>query len=192
MAIKNVTVYAASSDRVAEVYKQAAFALGVGIARRGWRQINGGGSTGLMRAATDGCLSVGGEIRVVILDHFRDMGYLHPKVKDVVAEDSMPGRKRGLYELGDAYIGLPGGLGTFEEIMEVLSWRQLGFHEKAIGLVNVQGFYDPLLKLVDDSTELGFVAPRIRTTFCATDAIEELLDWLDAYEPEAFSIDSKV
>ena len=95
MTLKTITVYASSSDRVDDIYKKAGFDLGVAIAREGWQQVNGGGSTGLMRSASDGALSVGGAVKVVILRHFAEKGYLHPEVEDVVYEENMPGRKKG-------------------------------------------------------------------------------------------------
>jgi uncharacterized protein (TIGR00730 family) len=192
MTLKTITVYASSSDRVDDIYKKAGFDLGVAIAREGWQQVNGGGSTGLMRSASDGALSVGGAVKVVILRHFAEKGYLHPEVEDVVYQENMPGRKKGLYELGDAFICLPGGLGTFEELMEVLSWRQLGFHKKALALLNVDGYYDPIHQMIQLSIDRGFVAPGFGSSYLLSDDIGEIVDWLKSYEPEEFSIDSKV
>lgn len=192
MSIKNVTVYASSSDRVHDDFKKAGFNLGVAIAKQGWTQVNGGGRTGLMRAAIDGGLSVEGPVKVVILTHFADKGYLHPDAKDVIYEDTMPGRKKGLFELGDAYICLPGGLGTFEELMEVLSWRQLGFHDKPLAIYNVNGFYDPMQKMIEDSIELGFVAPGFSSAYFVSDNLPDIMNWLASYEAAPFTIDSKV
>lgn len=192
MTIKNVTVYASSSDRVHEEFKKAGFQLGVAIAEQGWTQVNGGGRTGLMRAAIDGGLSVDGPVKVVILTHFADKGYLHPEVSDVIYEDTMPGRKKGLFDIGDAYICLPGGLGTFEELMEVLSWRQLGFHDKPLAIYNVRGFYDPMHRMIEDAIEKGFVAPGFSSAYLVSDSLPEIMSWLASYEAAPFSIDSKV
>lgn len=190
--MKTITVYASSSERVADIYKNAGFELGAAIARKGWIQVNGGGSTGLMKTASDGGLSAGGRVRAVILEHFRARGYLHPKLEDVIVEDNMPGRKRGLYELGDAYIALPGGLGTFEEVMEILSWRQLGFHNKPLALYDVNGFYQPFKALVEAAIDEKFVAPGFDASYCVSDSIATIFEYIESYDAQPFSIDSKV
>lgn len=187
-----ITVYASSSNRIDKAYKKAAFEVGVAIAKRGWLQINGGGNTGLMCAVSDGALSVEGRVKVVILEHFREAGYLHPEVTDVVVEDSMPGRKKGLYELGDAYLAIPGGLGTLEEIIEVMSWRQLGFHEKPIAFLNTKGFWTPTVAMIERMIEEKFVAEGFESTYFVSEDIQEILKWMEKYKAEKFDISSKV
>ena len=192
--IQRVTVYGSASSRIDPIFIEAGEALGEAIAARGWIQVNGGGRTGLMCAASDGGLRAGGEVEVVILEIFKERGFLHQGIPadKVFVEDNMPGRKKGLYERGDAYIGLPGGLGTYEELMEVLSWPQLGFHRKPIAMLNVDGFYDPLESLLLDSIRRGFVAEGFDSCWCITPDQNELLDWVAGYEPEDFGIGSKV
>jgi len=194
MSIQNVTVFASSSDRIAPLYKDAGIATGRALAEAGFTQINGGGRTGLMRCATDGALEGGGKVRAVILREFLDRGFCHPHFEgeDLIVEESMPGRKKGLYELGDAFLTLPGGLGTFEEVLEVLSWRQLGFHDKPLVFLDVDGYYQPMLALIRSSVERGFTAPDFMEAFGIVETPAEAIDFLKSYVPQTFSIDSKV
>jgi uncharacterized protein (TIGR00730 family) len=192
MNIRQVTVYAASSARVAPAYFEAARTLGRAIAAQGWVQVNGGGATGLMAAVSDGGLAAGGEVRAVILEDFRDRGFLHQGLRDVEVVTDMPARKRGLYEGSDAYIALPGGLGTLEELFEVLSWRQLGFHERPIAMLDVLGFYGGLGALLTHTAEQSFIAPGFEDAYTICDDVDRLIAWVKDYRPRGFSVDSKV
>eukprot|EP01061_Rhynchopus_euleeides_P005928 TRINITY_DN15019_c0_g1_i1.p1 TRINITY_DN15019_c0_g1~~TRINITY_DN15019_c0_g1_i1.p1 ORF type:complete len:354 (+),score=124.09 TRINITY_DN15019_c0_g1_i1:65-1126(+) len=178
---QSIVVYASSSTKVDPVYVEAAKELGREIARRGWLQVNGGSESGLMGAATDGAVEAGGTVDIVILDKF--VSFRHQKVRKVDVRHTMPQRKRGLYEAGNAFISLPGGLGTLEEAMEVLSWRQLGFHDKPSVLLNVNGFYDSLARFLEEMIDNGFVSRELRSTYIVTDSITEACDFVANYVP---------
>jgi uncharacterized protein (TIGR00730 family) len=136
-----VTVFGSSSSAVHQSFKDEARALGKAIADAGYVQCNGGGRHGLMGAATDGALENGGAVDMVILRMFCGPN-MHPgPFRETAVEDSMAARKGGLFERADAFIALPGGLGTLEELSEVASWRQLELHDKPIILVNTNSFY---------------------------------------------------
>ncbi|KAF6001554.1 hypothetical protein F1559_003171 [Cyanidiococcus yangmingshanensis] len=154
-----ITCYASSSASAPSVYQEAAFALGVAIAKRGWQQRNGGGRYGLMGKLTEGALSVGGRIDAVILDIFR-VHNCHPALPSVRTVTNMAERKRGLFLESDAFVALPGGLGTLEELAEVLSWRQLGFHQKPIVLFDVDGYWQPILDWIRAATAQKMISAQ--------------------------------
>ena len=173
-------------------YRNAAEALGRLLAGRGIELVYGGGNVGLMGIIADACLAAGGavigiipealigkEVAGRVVDH-RGLTRL-----EVVA--SMHTRKARMAELADGFIALPGGFGTFEEFCEVLTWGQLGFHVKPMGLLNVNGFYDPLLALFERAVAEGFLREENRAMALAADDIESLLAALAAYRPEPVS-----
>lgn len=150
-----ITVYAGSSRRSAAPYLAVARSLGEEIARRGHELVYGGGRTGLMGALADAALAAGGRVRGVILDRFIEEDVHHPGVVlDTVSD--MRSRKAGLDAGADAFVALPGGLGTLEELAEVLSFRKLGLHCRPIVLVNAEGFYDPFLAQLERAIAAGF------------------------------------
>lgn len=155
-APKVVTVYASSSSGVADAYKKLAYSMGEQIAAAGWIQLNGGGCSGLMGAATAGGLARGGTVNAVILDIFTAAN-MHDALGSVEVVTDMGARKAGLYAPAAAFVALPGGLGTLEELAEVLSWRQLGFHTRPIVLVGA-AFWRPLVSWVQQGVDEGFVA----------------------------------
>ena len=136
---------------------------------------------GLMGAATDGGLDENGVVDMVILDRF--LSFRHQGVREVHVAHAMPERKRGLYERGNAFFSLPGGLGTLEEAMEVLSWRQLGFHDKPSVFINTNGFYNHLDAMLTDLMEGGFLSKELRHAYLVTADIKEACDFVAAYSP---------
>src|SRR5262245_50776949 len=151
----SLTVYCASSKRVAQSYIKVATELGRLIAQRGHTLVYGGGNIGLMGALAQSALLYGGKVRGVILSEFIERGYAQSG-HEMHSVDDMRSRKRGLDEFGDAYIALPGGFGTLEEILEMISFKQLGFHHKPIVFVNTNGYFDHLLAQLDrKSTRLN-------------------------------------
>eukprot|EP01062_Namystynia_karyoxenos_P036817 TRINITY_DN26807_c0_g1_i1.p2 TRINITY_DN26807_c0_g1~~TRINITY_DN26807_c0_g1_i1.p2 ORF type:complete len:274 (+),score=85.91 TRINITY_DN26807_c0_g1_i1:76-897(+) len=180
--IKTVVVYAASSAQIDASYKQAAGELGAALAKQGWRVVNGGGITGLMGATTTGAAQAGGIVDCVILDKFVGTNQ-HPGLRHVRTAVNMPQRKMGLYEEGDAYVALPGGLGTMEEFLEILSWRQLGFHERPLVFVNTNGFYTKLVEFIDEAIAKGFVSAKVREAFCVAERPQDAVEFLRNYKP---------
>ena len=156
-----ITVFAGSSRRSAAPYCALARALGAEIAGRGHELIYGGGRTGLMGALADGALAAGGCVRGVILRRFIEEDVHHLGV-EMFAVDDMRSRKAGLDERADAFIALPGGLGTFEELAEILSFRKLELHHRPVVLLDLDGFWAPWAALFERAVEAGFEKPAHR------------------------------
>lgn len=153
-----ICVYSGSSAGTAPAYAASARAFGRACARRGLGIVYGGGSTGLMGELADAALVAGGEVIGVIPQTLLERELAHRHVTALVAVDSMHERKRRMAELADGFAALPGGIGTLEELVEILTWRQLGFHTKPVGLLNVSGFYDLLVALLAHQRREGFLA----------------------------------
>ncbi len=174
-----LTVYCASSRRVPGVYLDMAAELGRLIARRGHTLVYGGGNIGLMGALAEAAMSCGGEVKGVILAEFIDRGYANSG-HEMHSVDDMRSRKRGLDELGDAYIALPGGFGTLEEILEVISFKQLGFHHKPIVFVNTNAYFKHLLRQFEQAFAEAFIHEHFRNLYHVVDTPQEALDFIEA------------
>jgi uncharacterized protein (TIGR00730 family) len=159
-AVSSVTVYAGSATAAPADHLRLARDLGRAIAARGWTLVYGGARIGLMGALADAALADGGRVEGVILDTFARVA--HARLHDLVTVRDMRSRKAGLAHRGDAYVVLPGGFGTLEELSEILVERQLGLHHKPLVLVNHAGFWDPLLALVDRQIAAGLVKDKYR------------------------------
>jgi uncharacterized protein (TIGR00730 family) len=157
-----VTVYASSSERVAPQFFRAAEELGSRIAERGWELVFGGGRYGLMGAVARGARAAGGMVRGVILQQFIDKNVHCEATAAMESVSDMRLRKKGLDEAGDAYFALPGGLGTMEEVLEMLSFKQLGLHSKPVVLLDVDGYWRPMLAMLEQGFALGFIQPHFR------------------------------
>ena len=153
----NVCVFCASSARISNCYLDAARELGRLLARDGWRCVNGGGSVGLMGAVTDGTLDNGGQVTGVIPKFMVDNGWCYDRLEDVVITADMHQRKQMMSEMADAVIALPGGVGTLEELLETLTWRQLGLVKVPVIILNTQGYYDHLLAMLQHAIDEGFM-----------------------------------
>jgi uncharacterized protein (TIGR00730 family) len=154
---RSLCVYCAASNDVGSAYLEAARELGELAARQGIRLVFGAGSVGLMGALADGALSQGGEVIGVIPEHLEQRELGHRGISDYIVVGSMHDRKRVMFEHADAFAILPGGLGTLDEAFEVITWRQLGLHDKPIFLLNFNGFWDPLLRLVEHLLDQRFL-----------------------------------
>jgi uncharacterized protein (TIGR00730 family) len=185
-----VTVFCGSSRRSGEPYLGAARALGREIARRGHVLVYGGAKIGLMGAVADGALSAGGAVRGVILRQFIDRGDVHHPDVEMESVDDMRSRKAGLDVGSDAFVTLPGGLGTLEELTEILSFRQLGFHDRPVVLLNTAGFFDPLLQQIERAIDAGFVRAEHRALLAVTDDPVRAVDLCEA-APAAAAAPSK-
>jgi len=155
----NVCVFCASSARIDERYLEAARELGGLLAREGWRCVNGGGAVGLMGAVTDGTLDAGGKVTGVIPKFMVDNGWCYDRLEDVIVTADMHQRKQMMSEMADAVIALPGGVGTLEELLETLTWRQLGLIKTPIIILNSRGYYDALLAMLGHAIDEGFMKP---------------------------------
>jgi uncharacterized protein (TIGR00730 family) len=157
-----VTVYASSSERIDPAYMSIAEDLGRRIAARGWELVFGGGRFGLMGAVSRGARAGGGRTIGVILQHFIDKNVHCEASHELRSVADMRERKRGLDEAGDAFIALPGGLGTLEEVLEMLSWKQIGLHGKPVVLLDALGYWQPLLRVFEQGFAGGFIQPHFR------------------------------
>ena len=176
---KTLCVYCAASDRIAQYYRELARDLGAEAARRGIRLVFGAGSVGLMGALADGALAEDGHVIGVIPEHLEKRELGHKGISEYVVVGSMHDRKRAMFERSDAFAILPGGLGTLDEAIEVITWRQLGLHDKPIFLLNGQGFWEPLLSLVGHLRDEGFLHQSPESLFQVVGDIEGLLEGVD-------------
>ncbi|MBR1732235.1 MAG: TIGR00730 family Rossman fold protein [Alloprevotella sp.] len=155
-----ITVYAASSGQVPEVYVRAARDLGKAIAAGGHTLVNGAGRTGLMGACTDACLAAGGRAVGVIPEFMIEQGWQHDGMSELIVTHDMHERKERMAALSDACVALPGGVGTLEELLEIITWKQLGLYLKPIIIYNVSGYFDPLLGQLSRATAESFMRPQ--------------------------------
>ncbi len=181
--MKAICVFCGSSPGVDPIYGEAAFAMGVEIANRGMGLVYGGGSVGLMGIVADGALSVGGEVHGVIPAALKAKELGHSKLTRLDVVETMHERKARMAELSDGFIAMPGGIGTFEEIFEIWTWAQLGIHQKPLGFLNVDGFYDALEAFLDATTTAGFLRPHHRAMALSNSSPGPLLDALAAFQP---------
>ena len=170
-------------------YIRSAKAVGRILAERGIGLVYGGGNIGLMGAVADACLAAGGEVIGVIPQALMGKEVAgrpvdHQTLTRLEVVDSMHARKARMAELSDGFIALPGGFGTFEELCEILTWSQLGFHAKPVGLLNVAGFYDPLLALFDHAVAEGLLRRQNRAMALVDTGIERLLARMATYRAE--------
>ena len=158
----SLCVYCGSRPGVEPAHAAAASDVGTLIGRRGWQLVYGGGRAGLMGLVADAALAAGGRVVGVIPQSLMQRELGHPGLTELHVVDTMHRRKQLMAERSDAFLALPGGIGTFEELFEVWTWRQLGYHDKPIGLLNVAGYYDDLLQFLHNSVEAGFIEPPQR------------------------------
>ena len=155
--IHSVCVYSASSTKIASVYFEAAEKLGSLLAKQHIRLINGAGSIGLMRSVADAVLENGGEVTGVIPHFMVEQNWHHTRLTELIEVTSMHERKQKMANLSDGIIALPGGCGTLEELLEIITWKQLGLYLNPIIILNVNGFFDPLLEMLERAIEENFM-----------------------------------
>jgi uncharacterized protein (TIGR00730 family) len=173
-----ICAYAGSSDLMHADYLVAARQMGRAIAERGITLAYGAGCTGLMGALADGALEVGGEVIGVIPEMFNSPQLMHNRLSHLEIVESMHQRKARLIEISDAFIALPGGYGTFEELFEILTWAQIGLHRKPVGLLNARHYFDPLLALINHAQQEGFIYKEHRQFISVDEHPDTLLDTL--------------
>jgi uncharacterized protein (TIGR00730 family) len=178
MQLKSVCVFCGASAGARLEYAQAAADFGQLLAAQNVRVVYGGGHVGMMGVLADAALGAGGEVIGVIPQALVDRELAHRGLTELRIVSSMHERKALMAELSDAFVALPGGLGTFEELCEVLTWGQLGLHQKRCGWLNVAGYFDPLERLLDHAVAEGFVRAEDRARCFGTRSPEELLEWI--------------
>ncbi|MFM2045634.1 MAG: hypothetical protein RLY86_4210, partial [Pseudomonadota bacterium] len=155
--IRSVCVYCGSANGVEEIYKDSARDLGRRIAAEGLRLVYGGGRVGLMGICADAALAAGGEVVGIIPEHIQKLEVDHTGLTELHVVESMHIRKAMMVEQSDAFAILPGGIGTLDEAFEIITWRQLMLHDKPVVIVNVNGFWNPLIALLDHMQDTGFM-----------------------------------
>ena len=154
----SVCVFCGSRVGASPAFEAAARATGTLIGRNGWQLVYGGGRAGLMGAVADAALAAGGRVVGVIPQTLMDREHGHTGLSELHVVQTMHERKRLMAERSDAFVALPGGIGTFEELFEVWTWRQLGYHDKPVGLLNTGGYYDGLVRFLESTVTHGFLA----------------------------------
>lgn len=183
--LKSLCVYCGSSVGRDTVYADAARSLARVMVERGVRLVFGGGSVGIMGAVADEVLRLGGEAVGVIPQALMRKELAHAGLTEMHVTPSMHARKTLMAELSDAFVALPGGIGTFEELFEVWTWAQLGFHDKPCAILNVGGYYDRLVEFLDHASAEEFVRPVHRGMLIVESDPELLLERFSAYQPPA-------
>jgi len=183
--IHSLCVYCGSADGVAPEFLAAAFAFGRLIGRAGLGLIYGGGRAGLMGRVADGVLAERGRVTGIIPAHLHGREIAHDGVTDLLVVGTMHERKQRMAELADAFVILPGGYGTLDEMFEILTWRQLGLHDKPIVLVDFGGYWRHLEQLLDHLGETGFISRDNRALYQRVEGIDDVLPALARSRPPA-------
>lgn len=182
-SLGSIAVYCGSANPADPAYIAGARDVGADLARSGIDIIYGGGRLGLMGAVADAALAEGGRVIGVIPDALIEAELAHRGLTDLHVVPDMHARKALFTSLADAFITLPGGVGTMDELWEAVSWAQLGYHSKPVGLLNVGGFYDQLIGFHKHMIETGFIRPAHANILIARDSLRDLIDALARYEP---------
>ena len=180
--IRSLCLYCGSSPGANPLYAQAAHDFGGTLARRGIGLVYGGGSVGLMGVAADACLAAGGKVIGVIPQLLMDKEVGHKGLTEMHVVANMHERKAMMTELADGFIALPGGYGTMDELFEALTWLQLGYHAKPVGLLNVNGFYDHLIAFLDHARDERYLRPMHRESLSVDADLDALIDKMRAAE----------
>ena len=183
--MKRICVFCGSNQGVRSEYIEAAQALGKILVKRNLGLVYGGGNVGLMGIIADAVLAEGGEVIGVIPQSLVDREVAHQNLSKMHIVNSMHERKALMADLSDGFIALPGGMGTFDEFCEILTWAQLGIHQKPCGILNVENYFTPLLKMFDHAMAEGFLREAHRDLVIEATKPEILLDLLANYQPQA-------
>jgi uncharacterized protein (TIGR00730 family) len=173
--VKSIAVYCASSNKVRASFVAAAERLGELMAEAGMRLVYGDGGIGLMAAVARGALRAGGEVVGVIPQFMVDQGWNNPDSTQTIVTQTMHERKATICEISDAMVALPGGIGTFEELLECLTWKQLGLHHNPVVILNTDGYYDKLLACIDQMVEEQMMRPVHKNMYVVVNDPEEVL-----------------
>jgi uncharacterized protein (TIGR00730 family) len=183
--MKFICVYCGSSDRIPHIYLEAARLMGGVLAEKGYTLVYGAGCTGSMGALADAVLGAGGEVVGVIPEMFNTPQLVHKHLTRLEVVADMHSRKSRLCELAEAFIALPGGFGTLDELFEILTWAQIGLHHKPVGLLNTNGYFSALLDWIEFAQTEGFIYEEHRSLFTHAEAPCDLLDALANHRPPA-------
>lgn len=181
--MKRITVFCGSSFGTDAIYKEQAKLLGETLAKQNIELVYGGANVGLMGAVADGVLGKGGKVIGVLPDFLRSKEIAHTGLTELILVESMHERKTKMNDLCDGVIALPGGFGTLEELFEMVTWAQLGLHKKPIAILNINGFYDSLIEMIQTMFDKGLLKEANQQMLLVSDTIEDLLHKMKNYEP---------
>ncbi|MFT3842976.1 MAG: TIGR00730 family Rossman fold protein [Myxococcaceae bacterium] len=181
--MRRVCVYCGSRDGARPVFKEKAIELGAALAKRGIGLVYGGAKVGVMGAVADGALAAGGEVIGVLPHGLARVEFAHERLTKLHYVDTMQERKTMMAELSDGFIALPGGFGTLDELFECLTWSQIGLHSKPVGVLDVEGYWRPLVTLIDTMVREGFLAAQMQRALHVRPQVGELLDALLGHQP---------
>lgn len=176
--IKSVCIYCASSTKINETYFDAAEELGRKLATAGIEIINGAGGIGLMRKVSDAAIDCGGKVTGIIPQFMVDQGWHNPELSEIIITADMHERKEKMAQMSDAVIAMPGGCGTMEELLEIITWKQLGLYLKPIVILNTNNFYDELLKMLDKAIAQNFMREQHRDLWKVASTVDEALEMI--------------
>lgn len=181
--MKSIAVFCASSEGNDALIIEKAYTLGATLAKKDIRLIYGGSKLGLMGRVAQGVLDNDGEVTGVIPDFLKTKEVVHENLPELITTEDMHERKLKMHELSEGFIALPGGFGTFEELFEIITWAQLGLHQKPIGLLNVNGFYDDLIEMLKNMVRKGLLKKDNFELLLIAEEIEELLEKMHNFKP---------
>ena len=184
MSLQRICVFCGSSDDVPLEYLQAAREMGRAIAAQGLTLVYGGGDTGMMGALAGGVLEAGGEAIGVTIQLFNTTALGRPNLSELHVFETLHERKAKMVELSDGFVALPGGLGTLDELVESLTWAQLGLHAKPVGLLNQNGYFDPLLAMLEHARNVGFLFAEHAQLLVYEREPERLLERMKTFRPQ--------
>jgi uncharacterized protein (TIGR00730 family) len=188
--ISSACVYCGTGSKVDQIYKDMAESLGKVMAAQKVRLVYGGGKVGLMGIVSQACFHAGGEVVGIIPEHIQEKEIRNDDLTELYVVDSMHTRKRLMVDKSEGFIIMPGGFGTLDETFEILTWKYLGLHDKPVVFLNVNGFYDPLLKMVDNMVEVGFTPFWHRQMYSVVETPEDALTMLRS-QPEKIKPDTQ-
>ena len=189
--IKNVCVYCGSSSNVDDVYKDAATKLGAALAAEKWGVVYGGGRVGLMGLVADSALKNGTSVVGIIPEHIQEREVQHEDLTELHVVDTMHIRKQMMVDRSDAFIVLAGGLGTLDELLELLTWKQLGLHDKPIVIVNINGYWSKMLEAITHIANIGFMRQEDLEMFLTVDKVEDVAETLKNAPDQKFDPTTK-
>lgn len=189
--IKSLCVYCGSSANVSDIYKDAAAQMGKIMAEAGIRLVYGGGKAGTMGIIADSVMKHGGEVTGIIPSHIADREIQHKGLTELHVVDTMHVRKQMMVDYADAFLVLPGGIGTLDETCEIMTWRQLGIHDKPIIICNLNGYWTPFFNMIDKIVEEGYMREDDKRIAIVVKTIEDVLPALKQAPEESFDPSSK-
>jgi len=189
--INNVCVYCGSSSKVDDAFKTAAVELGKSIAAQGWGVVYGGGRVGLMGLVADSALEAGGDVVGIIPEHIQSREVEHNELTELHVVDTMHVRKQMMVDRSEAFVILPGGIGTLDEFFELVTWKQLGLHDKPIVIVNINGYWSKLIEAVENIANEGFMRQDDLKMYHVVDKVEEVAETLKNAPTEKFDPTTK-